>query len=212
MNKKQKAMKVLNDIEKMFPDASTELENWQTPFQFLICVVLSAQTTDKQVNKVTGKLFERYGDAKSLSNANIEDVKKIIGSINYYKTKAKHIIKTAEIVNREYEGNPPKDVNKLQELPGVGYKTANVFLNEIYQANQGIGVDTHVRKVAKKFGLTKNDNPDKIAKDLENLYPKEAAEITDVALEVRNLTRAGYFHDISFIMVPLSRPPTENLS
>lgn len=173
MNKKQKAMKVLKDIEKMFPDASTELENWETPFQFLICVILSAQTTDKQVNKVTGKLFERYADAKSLSNANIEDVKKLVGSINYYNTKAKHIIETAEIVSREYDGNPPKDVNKLQELPGVGYKTANVFLNEIYQANQGIGVDTHVRKVAKKFGLTENDNPDKIAKDLESLYPKE---------------------------------------
>jgi endonuclease-3 len=166
-------MKVLKDIEEMFPDASTELENWETPFQFLICIILSAQTTDKQVNKVTSKLFDKYSDAKSLSTADIEDVKKLVKSINYYKTKAKYIIQTAKILDKEYKGNPPKDVGKLQELPGVGYKTANVFLNELYEANQGIGVDTHVRKVAKKYGLTKHDNPDKIAKDLEKIYPKE---------------------------------------
>ncbi len=173
MTKREKAMKVLNDIEQMFPEASTELENWETPFQFLICIILSAQTMDKQVNKVTGKLFNKYPDAKSLSTADIEDVKKLVNSINYYKTKAKHIIQTAEILNKEYKGNPPKDVEKLQELPGVGYKTANVFLNDMYEANQGIGVDTHVRKVAKKYGLTKYDDPEKIAKDLEKIYPRE---------------------------------------
>ncbi len=173
MTKKEKAMKVLNDIEKMFPDASTELENWGTPFQFLICIILSAQTTDKQVNKVTGKLFAKYPNAKTLSKADIEDVKNLVNSINYYKTKAKHIIATAAILDKKYNGNPPKDVEKLQKLPGVGYKTANVFLNELYEANQGIGVDTHVRKVAKMYGLTKHDDPEKIAKDLEKIYPRE---------------------------------------
>ncbi len=173
MTKKEKAMKLLHDLEEMFPDASTELENWDTPFQFLVCIILSAQTMDKQVNKVTKGLFKRYPDAKSLSKADIEDVKKLVGSINYYKTKSKHIISTAKILDKEYYGEPPKDVNKLQDLPGVGYKTANVFLNEMYEANQGIGVDTHVRKVAKKFGLTNKDEPDKIAKDLEKIYPKE---------------------------------------
>jgi endonuclease-3 len=173
MIKREEAMEILNKIEKMFPDADTELENWNTPFQFLICVILSAQTTDKQVNKVTGKLFDKYPDPKSLSKADIEDVKRITGSINYYKTKAKHIIKTAKILTKQYKGNPPKDVKKLQELPGVGYKTANVFLNVVYKANQGIGVDTHVKKVAKKFGLTNKDDPDKIAKDLEKIYPQE---------------------------------------
>lgn len=173
MGKKEIAKKLLKDLEKMFPDAGTELENWETPFQFLICVILSAQTTDKQVNKVTGKLFDKYPNAKSLSKADVEDVKPLVNSINYYKTKAKHIIQTADILHKVYDGKPPKDVNKLQELPGVGHKTANVFLNEIYQANQGIGVDTHVRKVSQKFGLTKEEDPEKIAKDLEKLYPKE---------------------------------------
>jgi endonuclease III len=173
MNKKEEAMKILNEIEKMFPDADTELENWHTPFQFLICVVLSAQTTDKQVNKVTGELFHKYSDAKSLLKAEIDDVREILSSINYYNTKSKHIIKTAQILTDQYNEKPPKNVKKLQKLPGVGYKTANVFLNVVYKANQGIGVDTHVRKVAKKFGLIDNDDPDKIAKDLEKLYPRE---------------------------------------
>jgi endonuclease-3 len=173
MGKKEKAMKLLQDLEEMFPDAKTELENWETPFQFLVCIILSAQTMDKQVNKVTGKLFEKYPDANALSKADIEKVKKVVGSINYYKTKAKHIIQTAEVLDKEYDGNPPKDVIKLQELPGVGHKTANVFLNEMYEANQGIGVDTHVRKVAQKFGLTNENDPEKIARDLEKIYPKE---------------------------------------
>lgn len=160
-------------MEVMFPDADTELENWNTPFQFLICVILSAQTMDKQVNKVTKELFNKYPDAKFLSKADINNIKKIIGSINYFNTKSKHIIETAKILDKEYKGDPPKDVKKLQELPGVGYKTANVFLNQIYKANQGIGVDTHVRRIAREFGLTKESDPDKIAKDLEKLYPKK---------------------------------------
>ena len=96
MGKKEKALKLLHDLEKMFPDASTELENWETPFQFLICVILSAQTMDRQVNKVTKALFDKYPDAKSLSKADIENVKKLVGSINYYKTKSRHIISTSK--------------------------------------------------------------------------------------------------------------------
>jgi endonuclease-3 len=173
MDKKEKAMKLLKELEEMFPNAKTELENWDTPFQFLICVILSAQTMDKQVNKVTGKLFKKYPNAKALSQADLDDVREILSSINYYNTKAKHIIETAKMVDKKYNGEPPKDVKELKELPGVGYKTANVFLNVVYKANQGIGVDTHVRKVAKKYGLTDHDDPDKIAKDLEKLYPKD---------------------------------------
>ncbi|MCD4811219.1 endonuclease III [bacterium] len=173
MDKKEYAMKVLSDIEKLFPNAETELENWESPFQFLVCIILSAQTMDRQVNRVTPKLFESFPDASALAKANIDEVRKLIGSVNYYNNKAKFIINTAKILVNEYEGNPPKNLVLLQELPGVGYKTANVFLNDLYQANQGIAVDTHVRKVAKKFGLTQSDNPDRIAKDLEKIYPRE---------------------------------------
>ena len=169
---KELAKQLLLEIEKIYPDASTELKNWKTPFQFLVCIILSAQTTDKQVNKVTKKLFRKYPDAKSLSIADIDDITNIVKSVNYFKTKAKHIIKTAKLLQNNYNGVPPKDVVELQKLPGVGYKTANVFLNDLYKSNQGIAVDTHVVRVARTYGLTKNVNPTKIAHDLEKLYPK----------------------------------------
>jgi endonuclease-3 len=173
MTKKQIAIQLLSEVEKLFPEATTELQNWSTPFQFLICILLSAQTTDIQVNKVTKSLFSKYPTAKMLSKADIEDVQNTIGGINYFKTKSKHIIETAQIVEDKYSGNPPKDLKKLQELPGVGYKTANVFLNDLYKANQGIAVDTHVMRVAIAYGLSKGTDPTKVAHDLENLYPKK---------------------------------------
>lgn len=172
MNKKQLVIQLLSEIEKLFPEATTELVNWQTSFQFLICIMLSAQTTDKQVNKVTGNLFGKYPDAKSLSEADLEEVQDTLGGINYFKTKSKHVIESSKILVDKYSGEPPRDLEKLQELPGVGYKTANVFLNNLYHENQGIAVDTHVMRVAKAYGLSKGSDPTKVAHDLEKLYPK----------------------------------------
>jgi len=171
MNKKELAMKLLLEVEKLFPNASTELKNWKTPFQFLLCIVLSAQTTDKQVNRVTKKLFRKYPDAKSLSQANLKDVEDTLGGINYYKTKSNRIIEISKILSEQYGGEPPRDLKKLQKLPGVGYKTANVFLNDLYKENRGIAVDTHVMRVALKYGLSKGSDPTQIAHDLERLYP-----------------------------------------
>lgn len=173
MRKKERAYALLSKLEEMYPNAQTELKNWNTPFQFLVCIMLSAQTTDKQVNKVTGSLFEIYPDGYMMSLAKAKDIERHISSINYYHTKARHIQKMSEIVVREYNGEIPTSLESLLELPGVGYKTANVFLNDLYQSNQGIAVDTHVKKTAIKYGLTKNDNPDKIAKDLERVYDRE---------------------------------------
>ncbi|HAM96258.1 TPA: endonuclease III [Patescibacteria group bacterium] len=160
-------------MEQIYPEAKTELSNWSTAFQFLICIVLSAQTTDKQVNKITGDLFEKYQTAEKLANAKYEDVEHTVQGINYFKTKAKHIIELAKMVDERYNGEPPKTLVELQTLPGVGYKTANVFLNDLYHSNQGIAVDTHVSRVAKSYGLTKETDPTKIAHDLEKLYPKD---------------------------------------
>lgn len=157
----------------MYPNAQTELKNWSTPFQFLVCIMLSAQTTDKQVNRVTETLFNIYPDGYTMSLATAKEIEKYISSVNYYHTKAKHIQKMSEIVTKEYNGEVPIVLEKLLGLPGVGYKTANVFLNDLYQLNEGIAVDTHVKKTAIKYGLTKNSNPDKIAKDLERVYDRE---------------------------------------
>ena len=171
--KKELANDLLLEIEKLFPKAKTELENWSTPFQFLVCIMLSAQTTDKQVNKVTKKLFERYLDAKSFSSAKIEELQDTLGGINYYKTKSKHLIEMSKIVSVVYKGQPPVNLSKLLKLPGVGYKSANVFLNDLYKSNQGIAVDTHVLRVARAYGLTENTDPTKVSHDLEKLFKKK---------------------------------------
>jgi len=173
MNARGLARQLLTEIEQIYPEAKTELSNWSTALQFLICIVLSAQTTDKQVNKITGELFKQYPTAKKLANAQYEDIGHTLQGINYFKTKAKHIIELAKMVDERYEGEPPKTLVELQTLPGVGYKTANVFLNDLYHSNQGIAVDTHVSRVAKSYGLTKETDPTKIAHDLEKLYPKD---------------------------------------
>ncbi len=173
MRRKELAVKLLSEVENLFPDASTELKNWKTDFQFLVCIVLSAQTTDKQVNRVSKNLFKKYPTALELSKAKIKDVENTLGGINYYKTKSRRIIELAKILEHEFEGKVPKDLNKLITLPGVGYKTANVFLKNRYSANQGIAVDTHVKRVAKLYGLSKESDPTKIAHDLEKLYPKK---------------------------------------
>ena len=173
MNKRQLAIQLLSEVEKLFPEAVTELANWGTPFQFLVCIMLSAQTTDKQVNKVTKNLFKEYPDAKSFKNADIEKLKDTLGGINYYKTKSRHIFETAKILNDRYRGEPPRDLENLMKLPGVGYKTANVFLNDLYKENQGIAVDTHVMRVAIAYGLSKGTDPTKVAHDLESLYPRK---------------------------------------
>ena len=173
MRKKEKAYLLLSKLEEMFPNAQTELRNWSTPFQFLVCIILSAQTTDKQVNKVTEKLFQIYPDGYTMSLASVKDIEGYISSINYYHTKAKNIKKMSEIIVREYNGEVPTSLEALLKLPGVGYKTANVFLNDLYQSNQGIAVDTHVKKTALKYGLTKNTDPNRIAKDLERIYDRE---------------------------------------
>jgi endonuclease-3 len=173
MNKREKALYVLGKMETLYPDAATELENWKTPFQFLVCIILSAQTTDKQVNKITGKLFHRYPDSLLMSRARLFEIERLIKSVNFYHNKAKHIIGMAKRIEEVYEGQVPDSEKDMMSLPGVGKKTANVFLNDLYKKNEGIAVDTHVARVAQRMGLTENTNPDKISRDLEALYPKE---------------------------------------
>ena len=172
-NQKNRALQIFNSIKVLYPSAKTELSGWKTPFQFLICIILSAQTTDKQVNKVVPRLFEKFPTADAFATADVNLVADLIKGLNYYKSKAKYIIKTASIIVNSFDGRVPKNIDALVKLPGVGYKTANVFLNDLYEANQGIAVDTHVRRVAQRLGFSKNEDPTKIAKDLEVLFPRD---------------------------------------
>ena len=121
MDRKTLAHKLLSEVEQIYPEAKTELSNWSTAFQFLICIVLSAQTTDKQVNKVTGKLFEKYPTPLKLSLAKESDVQDTLRGINYFNTKSRNIIKAAKIIHEQFNDEPPKSIKELQTLPGVGY-------------------------------------------------------------------------------------------
>ncbi len=173
MMKDYSSKNIIKLIENIFPDYGTELKNWKTDFQFLICILLSAQTTDVQVNKVTGILFCKYPDIKSFANASVFDIQLLIKSINFYKTKSRHIVSLSKMLLSDFNSNIPSHVNDLIKLPGVGKKTANVFLNELFKSNQGIAVDTHVARVSQRLGLTNEKFSGKIAFDLERFFEKE---------------------------------------
>lgn len=159
-------------IADMFPEAKGELE-WEKPYQLLIAVILSAQTTDKAVNKVTPFLWAKYPNLEDLASANLVDVELILKSIGLYKTKARNIIKTAQILVDNYNGQVPKTHKELETLPGVGRKTANVVLGEVY-AIPGIAVDTHVSRVAKRLNISSQDADVKeIEADLMQKIPKK---------------------------------------
>ena len=156
---------------KMFPDAHGELE-WETPFQLLVAVILSAQTTDKAVNKVTPGLWARYPEIEDLASANLDDVEMCLRTIGLYKNKAKNIIKTARAILMNFDGQVPKTHKELESLPGVGRKTANVVLAEVYGI-PSIAVDTHVKRLSNRIGFSQESEPEKIEKDLLKIFPKK---------------------------------------
>lgn len=169
---KVRLKKIMDIIADMFPEAKGELE-WEKPYQLLIAVILSAQTTDKAVNKVTPFLWAKYPNLEDLASANLADVELILKSIGLYKTKARNIIKTAQILVDNYNGQVPKTHKELETLPGVGRKTANVVLGEVY-AIPGIAVDTHVSRVAKRLNISSQDADVKeIEADLMQKIPKK---------------------------------------
>ncbi|WP_203264643.1 endonuclease III [Streptococcus uberis] len=169
---KVRLKKIMAIIANMFPEAKGELE-WEKPYQLLIAVILSAQTTDKAVNKVTPFLWAKYPNLEDLASANLADVELILKSIGLYKTKARNIIKTAQILVDNYNGQVPKTHKELETLPGVGRKTANVVLGEVY-AIPGIAVDTHVSRVAKRLNISSQDADVKeIEADLMQKIPKK---------------------------------------
>lgn len=151
MLSKKKFLEAMEIIDEMFPDAHGEL-NWETPFQLLIAVILSAQATDKGVNKATPALFAAYPDAESLAKAELSDVEERIRTIGLYKTKSKNIVKTAQMLISDFEGQVPLDKDLIQKLPGVGRKTANVVLSVAFGI-PGIAVDTHVERVSKRLDI-----------------------------------------------------------
>ncbi len=172
MEIQDRAFEVLRLLKKKYPGPRTVL-HFKTPFELLVATILSAQTTDVHVNKVTEGLFKKYKAVKDYADADPGTLQNDIRSINFYKTKGKNINEAAKIIVERFKGKVPKTMDELTRLPGVARKTANIVLSNAYGMNEGIAVDTHVKRVAFRLGLTKNEDPVKIERDLMSLLPKE---------------------------------------
>lgn len=176
MQKKERFEKILAWFEKNMPVAETEL-HYTNPYELLVAVILSAQCTDKRVNMVTPKLFEKYPVPELLANATPEEVFEIIKSISYPNNKSKHLVGMAKMLVNDFKGVVPSDVNELQKLPGVGRKTANVIASVIYE-KPALAVDTHVFRVSARLGLTTNaKTPLETEKQLLKYIPENKVAI-----------------------------------
>jgi endonuclease-3 len=170
MNAEKRAF-IFSLLKKNTPNPTTELV-YQSDFQLLIAVILSAQTTDIAVNKVTKKLFAIAPDANSLGKLSIEITEDLIKTIGLYKNKARNILKTSVILNQDYKGQVPNDRKVLESLPGVGRKTANVILNTLFK-EPVIAVDTHILRLGNRLNLAKGKTPLEVEKKLTKLTPKQ---------------------------------------
>lgn len=157
---------------EQYPDAHCEL-TFENPFQLAVATILSAQTTDVRVNMVTPVLFARYPDAESLANAQQEDVEEVVRTTGFFRNKAKNIIGFARGVMGEHGGVVPQTIAELHALPGVGRKTANVVLGNAFDINEGVVVDTHIKRLSTHLRFTKEKTPEKIEQDLMKIFPSE---------------------------------------
>ncbi len=169
--KSRRAYRIFNILRDVYPDARILL-NFNNPFELLVATILAAQCTDERVNSVTPNLFSKYPDPVSLSKAPIEEIESIIKPTGFYKNKAKSIKKLSEEIVNKYSGEVPRTMEELSSLPGVGRKTANVVLTTCFNI-PGIIVDTHLRRVTQRLGLTNNKDPDKIERDISILIKPE---------------------------------------
>lgn len=172
-SKRERALEVANRMGAHYPDAECALIFDNDPFHLTIATLLSAQTTDKGVNKVTPVLWKRYPTIADLASANVEDVEEIIRTIGFHHAKARNCVKCAQMVLTEFGGEVPHTYEELERLPGVGRKTANIVMNAGFGIVEGIAVDTHVKRIAQRLKFTNQDDPSKIEQDLLKLYPKE---------------------------------------
>lgn len=169
---KARAPEALTRLQREYGEPYWFLD-FATPFQLMIAVILSAQTTDATVNKVTPELFAKYGTPHSLANAPREDIERIVFRTGFYRNKAKNIQGAARHVLDHHDGEVPNTMRELLEVPGVARKTANVVMELVAPVNEGICVDTHVGRVSHRLGLTRATDPVKIETDLIRLYPRE---------------------------------------
>ena len=172
MKKAERVQHILDQLDEHYSVQKKCWLDYQNAWQLLIATILSAQCTDARVNIVTKDLFQKYKSLEDFAAADLKELEQDIHSTGFYHNKAKNIIACADKLVKEYNGEVPSDIDALTGLPGVGRKTANVILGNIYDI-PSIVVDTHVGRISRKLGLTKNEDPVKVEHDLEKVLPKE---------------------------------------
>ncbi len=166
MDRKKQAAEILKRLRKEYAGTPQTALHFSTPFELLVATILSAQTTDVQVNKVTGPLFRKYRSLEDFAGTTPEKLAKDVSSVNFYRNKAKNITNAAKMIVREFNGKVPETIQELVTLPGVARKTANIVLSSAYGIHEGIAVDTHVKRLTYRLGLTKHEDPVKVEVDL----------------------------------------------
>jgi endonuclease-3 len=182
MKSKDEAVKIIEILKVIYPDAKCSLD-FETPFQMMIAVMLSAQCTDERVNKTTPELFSKFGTALEMAKADLTQVEEIIHPCGFFKNKAKNAISASKMLVEKYNGEVPCDIDELVKIPGVGRKSANVIMLEAFNKPCGIAVDTHAKRISNKMGFSKETDPSKIEQDLIKTFPYE------------------YFYDVNHLLV-----------
>lgn len=173
MTKKEKVINILEILNEKFGKPECALK-YNTPFELLVAVILSAQCTDVRVNIVTSEMYKKVNTPEQFANLPVEEIEEMIKSTGFYRNKAKNIKLCSQQLLNEYNGEIPQEMDKLVKLAGVGRKTANVVRGEIWGLADGITVDIHVKRLSNLIGLTKNDDPIKIEQDLMKIVPRDS--------------------------------------
>ncbi len=173
MDHRKTVTEILKRLHKEYAGTPQTVLCFTSPFELLVATILSAQTTDIQVNKVTETLFKKYQSIQDFADAKPQTLEKDVSSVNFYRNKAKNINNAAKMVIKAFGGTVPNTMEDLITLPGVARKTANIVLSRAFGINEGIAVDTHVRRLANRLGLTKHNDPVKIEKDLMPVTPRK---------------------------------------
>jgi endonuclease-3 len=171
--RRARARRIAPVLAELYPDLAISLD-WATPLQLLVATILSAQCTDERVNMTTPALFARFPDARAYAEADREELEELVRSTGFYRNKAKHIQEMAARLVDRHDGEVPGTMEELTKLPGVARKTANVVLSNAFDTHVGIVVDTHVKRVASRLGLTDETAPEKVERDLMQVVPEAA--------------------------------------
>lgn len=172
MDNKKKTGVIISRLLKEFPEPKCAL-NFKTPFELLVATILSAQSTDAQVNKLTARLFKKYRSIKTYATTPLEELQADMASVNFYRNKARNIQMSAGLIIEHHASRVPQNMDDLLTLPGVARKTANIVLSDAFGIIEGIAVDTHVLRLSARLGLTLSDKPVKVEQDLMAITPRE---------------------------------------